>query len=146
MGGRRSRPSTGLVGLKAAIEALGRAVARIELDAADEGGGTVALRFQKVREVWERGRQRAADFAHAGGLRISAEKDGCVRHDGSGRLSIGVFKDDAFDGQAVEIQRESGLSAQKAHSVGARGIKRDEDEIGLGGGCSGWHTDQGEKD
>src|SRR5215471_3340076 len=60
------------VRLEAAIKRLGRAVARVEVDGTDEGSGAVALRFERIREAGQRGRQRASDLGHARRLRIAS--------------------------------------------------------------------------
>src|SRR6266446_2213464 len=57
-----------------------------------------------------------------------------MRNHRSGRLRISVLEDQAFAGQAVETGSNSTLGAQKAHAIGASGIERDQDKVGLDGG------------
>src|SRR6266404_5085696 len=102
-------PNTRVVSLEAAVESLRQPVPWVEIDGTDKGSGPIGLGLQQVRDVWQRWRQRTANVAHAGALRVGSGKNGRVRNNASRCLGVGMLEDDAFSGETIKVWRKRTL-------------------------------------
>ena len=103
---RPLQPEACVVDVEAAIETGRRAAFRIENQRSDEGAGPVAVVAQELRQVWDRGRQRRAEFVHAMARRKCARQQRRVRHRRHGRLRKRAREDDAVARKQIEVRRQ----------------------------------------
>ena len=123
----------GVVEAEPAIEAGGEAVAGVEGDGCDEGGGAVSLGVEQVRQVGKRWGESGTELGDLMGLRIGAGQQRGVRNHGQRGLGIGALEGQRLFGEGIEGGRFR-VSAEKAHAIGAGGIEGDEDDVGFADG------------
>src|SRR5580704_11998231 len=64
-------------------------------------------------------------------LRICSGKNGGVGCGCKRSLRVGAGEDRRLAGQFIQIRSQPAFRAEEAHAVGARGIERDEDDVGM---------------
>src|SRR6516164_10304667 len=96
---------TGVVHVEAALESRGKAIFRIEDDAANEGPCAITLVMENFRKKRNARRQAVAKVADAVVLRVGTAKDGGMRDRRDGRLRIGTLEDHTLACQRVQMRR-----------------------------------------
>ena len=102
----------------------------------------IATLLQDVWHIRKQGRQRTAKIGYGVELWVCPGKNCGVRNRRQRRLGIGPFKHHSLPGEQVQIRREPVGIAQKAHSVGARRIHCNYNNVG----CFGPGSEAGGQD
>ena len=112
------------------VESLIEPDAPLEHDAADDGTGAIAGRFEALGDGARHGRQWVhAVEADAEVRGVTAGQDGGVRRVGQRRVGRGIGKPDPLRGQAVQHRRPGGCVAVRPEAIGAKGVDGDEQHV-----------------
>ena len=123
----------GIIDFEAAIEPRRRPIQRIKNQRSDKSAGVIPLRTQEIRQVRKPRRERDAKVVDPVELRVSPRKDRRMRCGGDGNVGVGTRESYTLAGHRVEIRSQPALRTEEAHAVGAGGIERDEDDVGMVG-------------
>src|SRR5689334_12034409 len=101
-----SEMESGVIDVKATIEAGRGAIQWIENQRTDEGASVIRVAMQDIRQIGEVGRNWDAEVVYVIKLRVGPRKDRGVRGGGQRYMREGACEDDALLGHAVEVGSE----------------------------------------
>src|SRR5262249_7768554 len=113
-----------------AIKARRHAGFGIQNERADKRRRVVSTLLQNLWNVRQQRRESVTEIRHGMKLWIRPGEDRGMGDRSERSLRVGALKDNALTGHNIEIRCQSALRAEKPHPVGARGIDRDEYDIG----------------
>ena len=87
------------------------------------------MRAEDIRKVRNLGQERLAKIVDAAELGICAREDRRMRGGGERNVRVSTREYCALGSKGVEVRCEVEFGAQEAHSVGARGVQSDENDV-----------------
>ena len=134
---RSGHVKAGIVGVKSPVKADAESLARVENNGANEGRCVISVGLQncgRIRQVFQK---RHLEIRYLVELRIRTGEDGGMRRHSEGDLGVRMGENHGLAGQFIQIRRQPAVRSQKTHTVGARRVQCDQDNIGrYGGGYS----------